>query len=625
MATASVNDNRVTQNAGDATTGWTIPDGGTNTTTYAENGTSITSAIDTTSDSIYHTGTSRSLSTYPLVYIWSANIADQGTWKPTTAADTPHGIKLGDGTNTIVLMNSGADREVFKHQDTQTTFQCMVIDEAYLSTKDTDGEIYEEAGSYANFVETSVEVFGAYYTTLAKAFKGWNCGCDAIRIGGYGDYVEFYGGTSGDPIDFLACVVADRDPDATTGGLGIIREYTADTFGCQGRLGIGYTSATHFEQDGFVLVFEDRDVTDAAYGINFAHATSGSPYTTIILRNGTIGSAGPGVELEDSGTERLELTIQGMTFNNLKNALTFPSNYYGGAGSITGCTFNGCGQIHPGPSTFTGNSITNTTTGADSGAVLLDTNTDPDLWSNNTWTYGGGSTEAAIHITATGSYTFTNLTFTGYGANDSNTASIYNDSGGAVTITNSGCTGITVRNETGSSTTVQASATTTVNVATTTGTAIENARVYLEASNGTGPLPYQDTVTITRSGATVSVSHTAHGMPTGKQVAIRGAEQPEYNGVWTISNVTTNGYDYTIAGTPTTPATGTITATGVLIHGLTSALGVISDTRSLGTNQPVKGHARKSSSSPFYKDAPIVGTVDGANGATFTATMILDE
>lgn len=624
MATALVDDNRTTQNAADSTTGWTIPDGGTNTTTYAENGTSITSAVDNTSDSIYHTGTTRSLVTFPLVYVWSANIADQGTWKPGTADETPHGLKLGDGTNTIVMMNSGSDREVFKHQQTQTTFQCMLIDEAYLSTKDTDGEIYEESGSYASFVETSVEVFGAYYTTLAKAFKGWNCGADAVRIGGYGDYVNFYSGTSGDPLDFLACVVADRDPDATIGGLGIIREYTADTYGCQGRLGIGYTTATHFEHDGFVLVFEARDVSDSAYGLCFNHATVATPYTTVILKNGTISSAGPGVEIQESGTERLELTIEGVTFNALKNALDFPQNYYSGAGSITSCTFNGCGQIHPGVATFDNNTISNTTT-TTTGAVLLDDVVDTDSWSGNTWVYGGGGTEAAIEITQTGSYTFTDHTFTGYGATASNTAAIFNDSGGEVTINNSGSTGITYRNGTSATTILVNPKTTLVSVLTTTGTPVENARVFLQASDGTGSLPFEDTVTITSAGTTASVSHTAHGIPTGKKIVIRGANEEEYNGVFAVTNVTTNAYDYTMGGDPASPATGTIKATGVVIQGLTIADGTISDSRSWTGDQPVTGHSRKSSGTPFYKSASLNGTIDSDDGASFTGVMILDE
>jgi hypothetical protein len=451
VATASVDDNRTVQNDADSTTNWTNVDA-TNTTTYAESTASNTSAVDTTNLDIYHTGTSRSLSTFPLVYVWSTNIADQGVWLPGTLADAPHGLLLGDGTNTIVCLNAGNDREVFKHSETQTTFQCLLIDEAYLATKDTAGEIYELAGTYASFVETSVELFGAYFTTLAKAFKGWNCGVDVIRIGGYGDYVNFYAGTSGDPITFEDCAVEDRST-ADARGLGIIRTYTADTFGCQGRLGIGFTSATWFEQDGFVLVFEDRDVSDNAFGLQFNHATVATPFTEIILKNGSISSAGPGVEIEDAGTERLELTIESVAFNNLLNTISFPSNYYSGAGSITSCSFNGCGQIDPGPATFEGNVISNTTTAAASGAVLLDAS-GTSLWDGNEWIYAGGATEAAIYVSVAGSYTFTNLVFTGYGATASNTASVFNDSGGLVTITNSGSTGITYRNGTSATTTI---------------------------------------------------------------------------------------------------------------------------------------------------------------------------
>jgi hypothetical protein len=452
VATASVFDARTPQNDADATTGWN--QGSTNSTTYAEASSSITEAIDTTSSSIFHTGTTRNINNLPLIYVWSANIADQGSWNG-TLADTPNGLLLGDGTNTIVLQNSGNDREVFKHQVNQTTFQCLMIDAAYLATKNTDGELYEASGTYASFDETSVEDFGAYFTTLAKAFKGWNCGVDIIRIGAYTDYVDFYAGTSGDPIDFLACAVEDRST-ADGRALGIIREYTADTYGCQGRLGIGYTSATHFEHDGFTLVFEDRDVTDSAFGLRFNHAASASPNTTIILKNGTIGSAGPGVEIEDAGTEKLDLTIEGVAFNALKNDITFPANYYTGSGSITQCTFNGCGQIDPGVATFQNNTISATTT-TTTGAVLLN-DTGTTNWSGLTFNYGGGGTEAAIYIDpgvmTPASFTFTNHTFTGYGVNGSNTAAVYNNSGGAVTITNSGSVGISYRNGVDATTTI---------------------------------------------------------------------------------------------------------------------------------------------------------------------------
>lgn len=65
----------------------------------------------------------------------------------------------------------------------------------------------------------------------------------------------------------------------------------------------------------------------------------------------------------------------------------------------------------------------------------------------------------AIKISSAGTYTFTDLIFTGFGSDGSNTAAILNDTGGAVTINVFGGLAPTVKNGTG--------ATTTVNVLTT--------------------------------------------------------------------------------------------------------------------------------------------------------------
>ncbi len=65
--------------------------------------------------------------------------------------------------------------------------------------------------------------------------------------------------------------------------------------------------------------------------------------------------------------------------------------------------------------------------------------------------------------------------------------------------------------------------------------------------------------TITRSGSTASVAATAHGLPNGAIVTIAGADQLDYNITAKISNVSANAFDYTVAGAPTTPATGSIT------------------------------------------------------------------
>jgi len=68
------------------------------------------------------------------------------------------------------------------------------------------------------------------------------------------------------------------------------------------------------------------------------------------------------------------------------------------------------------------------------------------------------------------------------------------------------------------------------------------------------------TVTITRSSQTATVAHTTHGKATGDYVTISGANQAEYNGTWRITVTGANAYTYTVAGSPATPATGTITS-----------------------------------------------------------------
>lgn len=64
---------------------------------------------------------------------------------------------------------------------------------------------------------------------------------------------------------------------------------------------------------------------------------------------------------------------------------------------------------------------------------------------------------------------------------------------------------------------------------------------------------------ITRVGQTATaVAAVAHGLANGDLVVVSGANQAEYNGTFVIENITTTDFDYTVSGSPTTPATGTI-------------------------------------------------------------------
>ena len=154
--------------------------------------------------------------------------------------------------------------------------------------------------------------------------------------------------------------------------------------------------------------------------------------------------------------------------------------------------------------------------------------------------------------------------------------------------------------------------------------AVESARVLLEAASG-GDLPAGESCTITRSGATASVAHTAHGMTTGMSVIIRGAAQDEYNGIYVISNVTADAYDYTVSGSPATPATGTITATCAILNGATNGSGILQVTTfNYTSDQPIGGRVRRATTGAKYKTGAITGTIT-STGLNTTVLLILDE
>lgn len=152
---------------------------------------------------------------------------------------------------------------------------------------------------------------------------------------------------------------------------------------------------------------------------------------------------------------------------------------------------------------------------------------------------------------------------------------------------------------------------------------IENAVVYLQAASG-GPLPYQESVSITSSGAIATVSHPGHGLDNGSKVVIRGADQQEYNGVKTIDVSSINEYTYAISGSPVSPATGTVIATAVVMLNTTDVNGYFAKEFSYTGNQPVAGRVRKATSSPLYKNSPISGTIT-SNGLSIETYMIVDE
>lgn len=154
--------------------------------------------------------------------------------------------------------------------------------------------------------------------------------------------------------------------------------------------------------------------------------------------------------------------------------------------------------------------------------------------------------------------------------------------------------------------------------------AIDSARVLLEAAAG-GDLPAGGSCTITRSGATATVTHTAHNMTTGMSVIIRGAVQDEYNGIFSITVTGLDDYTYTVTGTPATPATGTITATCAILNGATNGSGIYQiNTFNYTGDQPITGKVRRATTGTKYKTGAITGTIT-STGLSTTVLLIVDE
>ena len=219
-------------------------------------------------------------------------------------------------------------------------------------------------------------------------------------------------------------------------------------------------------------------------------------------------------------------------------------------------------------------------------------------------------------------YNFRNIKFAG----NTNDVRVDFPSGSTVTINilNGGDTP-TIDNVNGSTVVVSNPVTVAINVKDNLGVNLQNARVLLEASDGTGDFPFEETIVITRSGSTATVAHTAHGLATGGIAVIRGADQPEYNGPHTITVTTANTYTYTVSGAPATPATGTLISSGAMINALTNASGNVTGSRTFVLDQPVKGTVRKSTSSPRFKSFPLLDTIDNALGLSINIQMVIDE
>lgn len=477
--------------------------------------------------------------------------------------------------------------------------------------------------------------FGQVCNTIGEITKGNPSAVDAIRAGRGEISVTGSGGSFSELASYNDYNAGSTPPgtsstskDSGRHRLGLFQE-SGGTYLWKGLLALGLTgTSVTFSDSNETIIIDDCPFTYAAFNkIEVRNASSTVTLTNITILSTATTANGVGYfEMVANAT----VTLSGCSFNDM-GTFIFQSN-----GTVTDSNFNGCGQITAGSATFTGCAINSST----SATSLLAGNNDMTDITGNSFVSDGSNHAVEINAVGTGSMTWNN-TLTSYVAgtsgNNVTTGStgneaIYLNFTSAATYTINVSAGATVPSVrkgagmTGNVNIVAGAVSITVNTVTAAGDSVET-RVFIETATGGGggSLPFEDSVSIARVTTTATVTHTAHGLSSGDKVVIRGAEQNEYVGIKTISNVTTNTYDFTVSGTPTTPATGTIVSSFVFISGTTTSGSITSTARTLSVDQPVKGTARKSTATPYYKAAPIVGTIDTADGLNVTAVMIIDE
>jgi hypothetical protein len=477
----------------------------------------------------------------------------------------------------------------------------------FVVDPETDGD-YTDEGTYTS----DYGVVGMGTNVLAAISKGNPFGIDAIRYG-RGE-IRAVAGSVGDGYADFDGMAAKNDLNANMWGL---FQRIPGGYLFKGKMVLGYGALVDFKAANVSIVIDDTRKVLASFN-RIEITTAGSTISWTNVSFTSLGTVAKGeLEMMDNATH----VDVGGVFTDMSTFI-YQSN-----ADITGRTYRRCGQVTQGGGDFTGcifdesvaavalvaddiDLVTGCTFNSDGAghAVNLGTIavTDSVSWNNYESGYaaqGGTAANRTILVNVASGQTLT----INVAAGGASTPTYYNTGSGDVSV-------------------VAGSVTVQVTVTTTGGVPIEDALVYVQAKDGTGPFPFEDVVTsITNSGTTATVAHTAHGMATGDYVHIYGGTLAANRGVFLITVNGVDEYEYTMLSTPGSSPTGTITSTFVALYGLTNSSGIKSVGRVYTSDQPITGWARKSTSSPFYVEGPISGTIDSADGLPASAVLVLDE
>lgn len=533
----------------------------------------------------------------------------------------------GDGIGYAV---SGTDVAGFPYE---YGFKGMKLDcSVVAATPGTNGtNYYQYFGTEAGLDFTAVLQVGFGSFSLVKAVSSTaNAWIDGIYYIANGSYAATINGG----IVTVPETMADIAGDDVTSGMGIINNPKGSEYGFfaptqWGDTGTGSSFFTGTNEQWYWIGDNAGGHTVGATHFPFRLIGNATSTNSWVLNNVVIVNTGTKAEFDMSDSNMDIATMETCTLVDL-GAITLPNAT---TKTTLSCVFVGCGNVTSNGGDMTGSSILTPNITTDTSGLIWNLNQDPDgELDDMTFSKTSGVAHHAIEFGTNVPTTMTlrGCDFTGFNASNGQNDSTFHFKDGSptsITLNLINCTGnVSYKTDGADITIVEDPVTTLVNVRDHLNAPYLGARVLLIANGSPGDLPYQEVITTSRTGGTVTVTHTAHGFSVGQKVYFKGSNIWEYNGVKTITAVGgANSYDYEMSSPYPDNPSSVISATAVILEGLTDSSGQISDSRTLSTDQPVIGKIRKATSSPFYKEAPLSGTIDSVTGLTINTKLILDE
>ena len=398
-------------------------------------------------------------------------------------------------------------------------------------------------------------------------------------------------------------------------------------------MGLSGTAVDFRDSNRSIFVLDDDFVPSTFNEFEIRNTGSNVQWTNIQIQHQ--GTVSPSTMTLNVGT----FTGESCRFDGCATT-TFNPN---GSSSCILSTWANSGQVVLNEADISGSSVLTPTVAADEGAVYDNRTTTgaTSITELDNCTFSQGTNAHHAIRFGTGvvhDITLTGIEFTGFSSTDDVNGSTlrFDATSGSINVNLIDCTvdgnpattanvgvddaaGITV-------TLVVNPVTTKVTTIDEDGNAVASARVFLETSdNGGGSgFPYQASVSITQTGGTATVSHTAHGLATNDYVVIRGADPEGYNKVAQITVTGPNAYTYSVDSGLSSPATGSPVSSYVGLYGTTSSTGVVQASKTWPAAQGLKGWARKSTAAPYYRQSSLTVT-DASGGSDITALMLSDE